>query len=192
VTTLRIDAHTSLRSVAESDAEPLFALVDANRGHLREWLPWLDQNTRVEHTRDFIRRSADGEKLGTSLICVIERDGALCGVAGFNWIDRPNRACGIGYWLAESCQGSGLMTGGCRALIRYARDVLDLNRVEIRAAVGNHKSRAIPERLGFSTDGVLRDAEWLYDHYVDHVIYTQLRDDPEPRDDSAPRDDPEP
>jgi ribosomal-protein-serine acetyltransferase len=180
VTRLAIDERTSLRSVEPRDAEPLFALLEGNRSYLREWLPWLDQNTRVEHTLDFMRRSVEGEKQGTSLTCVIERDEALCGVVAFNWIDRPNRACGMGYWLGADHQGAGLMTGACRALIRYARDERDLNRVEIRAAVGNHKSRAIPERLGFSADGVLRDAEWLYDHYVDHVIYTQLRADPEP------------
>ena len=35
----------------EADAEELFALVDANRAYLREWLPWLDENTEADHTR---------------------------------------------------------------------------------------------------------------------------------------------
>ncbi|MEN1761147.1 GNAT family protein [Anoxynatronum sibiricum] len=49
-----------------------------------------------------------------------------------------------------------------------------LNRVEIRCATGNHKSRAIPQQLRFVAEGVLREAEWLYDHYVDHVVYAML------------------
>jgi ribosomal-protein-serine acetyltransferase len=49
--------------------------------------------------------------------------------------------------------------------------------VEVRAAPGNRRSRAIPERLGFRQEGILRDAEWLYDHYVDLVVYAMLADD---------------
>ncbi len=52
-----------------------------------------------------------------------------------------------------------------------------LNRVEIRCAVGNQKSQAIPKRLGFVQEGVLRDAEWLYDHFVDHLVYAMLARD---------------
>ena len=44
----------------------------------------------------------------------------------------------------------------------------------IHCAVGNRRSRAIPERLGFTQEGIARDAEWLYDHYVDLVTYSLL------------------
>jgi ribosomal-protein-serine acetyltransferase len=69
------------------------------------------------------------------------------------------------------------MTKSCRAVINYIFNELELNRVEIRAAVLNKKSRAIPERLGFTQEGIIRSAEWLYDHFVDHVVYGMLRDE---------------
>jgi ribosomal-protein-serine acetyltransferase len=47
-------------------------------------------------------------------------------------------------------------------------------RLEIRCATHNHTTRAIPERLGFRQEGIARRAEWLYDHFVDLVVYSML------------------
>jgi len=66
------------------------------------------------------------------------------------------------------------MTASCRACISHAFTELKLNRVEIRCAVENRKSRAIPERLGFRFEGTLREAQWLYDHFVEHALYGML------------------
>ncbi|WP_342770185.1 GNAT family protein [Oceanobacillus chungangensis] len=97
--------------------------------------------------------------------------------AGFNSLDFRNKIGHIGYWLAKDYQGKGIMSRVARALTEYAFHELDLNRVEIRAAYENLRSRAIPKRLGFVEEGKIRQAEWLYDHYVDHVIYGMLASD---------------
>ncbi|HWY90420.1 MAG TPA: GNAT family protein [Solirubrobacteraceae bacterium] len=39
------------------------------------------------------------------------------------------------------------------------------------------RSRAIPERLGFSQEGVVREAERIGDRYVDQVVYAKLATD---------------
>jgi len=89
-------------------------------------------------------------------------------------LDRHNRKTEIGYWLAVSYQGKGLMTKTCKMLVAYAFVEYQLNRVEIHCAIGYIRSRAIPERLGVTQEGVLREAAWLYDHFVDHVVYGML------------------
>jgi ribosomal-protein-serine acetyltransferase len=61
--------------------------------------------------------------------------------------------------------------------VNYGLHDLGLNRVEIRAAEFNTRSRAIPERLGFTQEGIIRQAEWLYDYYVDHVVYGMLSEE---------------
>jgi ribosomal-protein-serine acetyltransferase len=161
----------------EAQAEELFALVDANRAYLREWLPWLDQNTAVDHTRAFIRATRKQHEERNGLTCGIRLRGTLVGVIGLHAIDWPNRKTSIGYWLAQSHQGRGIVTRACRALLSYVFDELGLNCVEIGCAPGNAKSRAIPERLGFTREGVLRQREWLYDHFVDHVVYGLLAEE---------------
>ena len=170
-----IDSMLTVHTLREKDAEELFLAVDENRAHLREWLPWLDANTKVEHTRRFIHAALQQEERGNGFVCAIRFEGRIVGVIGYNWIRRENRSAEIGYWLGRDAMGRGIMTRCCRALVEHAFGVLDLNRVTIPVAAENVRSRAIPERLGFRMEGVLRESEWLYDHFVDHVLYSALR-----------------
>ncbi len=169
-----LDESLSLRMLRLQDAEALFAVVDANRAHLREWLPWLDENTGPDDSRRFIQSTLDQCAADTGFVCAVLFDGAIVGTVGFNTIRWSSRCAELGYWLAADCTGRGLMTRSCEALIDYAFGELGLHKVEIRAATGNLRSRAVPERLGFFNEGVLRETEWLYDHYVDHVVYGLL------------------
>jgi ribosomal-protein-serine acetyltransferase len=169
------DERTILRSPHLQDAVPLFAAIDASRAYLRRWLPWVDASTSAEHTREFLRGAISGAADGKSLILVIEHDGEPCGTAGFNWLDPANGSCEIGYWLREDFQGRGIMSAACRALLGHAFESLALNCVQIAAAADNAKSRAIPERLGFHLDGVLREQERVDGRFVDHAVYTYLR-----------------
>jgi ribosomal-protein-serine acetyltransferase len=66
------------------------------------------------------------------------------------------------------------MTEACRIFTDHAFGTWKLNRVQIRCAVANRRSRAIPERLGFRSEGTIREAEWLYGRVVDHVVYAML------------------
>ena len=174
---IRVDEDTNLCMLEERHAQELYELVDANRAYLREWLPWVDYERAVEDSRAFIKHalqqfaSNEGFQLG------IWYRGQLAGVIGYHPINWSNRKVEIGYWLAQSFQGKGLMTKACKTLVTYAFDELGLNKVSIQCATGNSRSCAIPKRLGFTQEGILRDAEWLYDHYVDHVIFGMLARD---------------
>ena len=157
-----------------ADADELFALTDANRGYLRQWLPWLDSVRRVDDTRTFIRAAQAQAARNDGVQLALRVDGCIAGVVGHHQIDWRNRITSLGYWIGEAYQGRGLTTAACRVLITRAFDAARLNRVEIRCASGNHRSRAIPVRLGLREEGRLRDAEWLYEHFVDHVVYAAL------------------
>jgi ribosomal-protein-serine acetyltransferase len=101
----------------------------------------------------------------------------LAGVVTFDYIDWGNRAALIGFWLGKSFQGRGIMTRTCTALIDLAFNEMGLNRVEISCAVENRRCRLVPERLRFREEGVSRQREWLYDHFVDTVSYGMLASD---------------
>lgn len=169
-----VDKDIELRLLENKYTEEMFRLVDSCRNHLREWLPWVDGTKNIEDTKNFIEItkkqfvSNDGFQAG------IWYKGELAGVIGYHSINWTHKSTSIGYWLSKEYVGRGIMTKACRVFIDYALIDLKLNRVEIRCAENNYKSKAIPERLGFKTEGIIREAEWLYDHYVDHVIYGVL------------------
>ncbi len=145
---LEISDESHLRPLAEADAEALYALIEANRSYLARWLPWAAGQT-FEHTAEFIRRSREQLAGNDGFQAALISGGKLVGVVGYHGVDWDNRRTSIGYWLSEEQQGRGTMTAAARLLTEHALSVWDLNRVEIRAAVENRRSRAIPERLGF-------------------------------------------
>lgn len=169
-----LDDQHSLRLFDDSDAPELYALIEANRAHLSQWMPWAPGST-LETTRDFLRQAREqlGRRDGMQL-AITDGGGAILGTIGYVSVDWRNGSTEIGYWLAESGQGRGIMTRAVRALVDHAFAVWDLHRVVIRAASGNARSRAIPERLGFTAEGTLRAAGRLGERRVDHVLYAML------------------
>ena len=169
-----IDDDTELRLLEERHADELFALVDRNRAYLREWLPWLDATTTVDDERAFVRTSLEGFAAGTTIEFAIWHRGRISGGIGLHFIDEVNRSGEIGYWVSEDLQGRGLVTRACGAVLDHAFGNLGLNRAVMRVDVGNIRSRAIPERLGFTQEGVTRQSDWLYTRFRDMVLYSIL------------------
>ena len=170
----KIDEDLSLKLIEYRDAQKIFNVLNHSRPYLKEWLPWLDHTTKLEDLLEYIKASLEGFAKHKTMNTVILFQNQMVGIAGYNEINWLNKTAYIGYWLSEEFQGKGIMTRVAKALTEYAINDLSLNKVEIRAAKSNMKSRGIPERLGYTNEGCIRQAEWLYDHYVDHVIYGVL------------------
>lgn len=174
---IQIDRDVRLNVLEPRHSHELFKLVDSNRTHLREWLPFIDDYQSVTAATQFIRRNREENDGATRLVMGIWAGEILAGVVTFDYIDWSNRAALIGFWLGKSSLGKGIMTRTCRALIDLAFDELGLNRVEISCALENRRCRLVPERLGFRQEGISRQREWLYDHFVDTVRYGMLAAD---------------
>lgn len=169
--------HLELRPLRLLDAKAFFALTEANRDRLRRWLPWVDDVGSVVDTRAFIAWTKEQAKHRHGLHFGIWWKGEPIGVAGFNAFDRMNRMGTIGYWISAHAEGRGLMTRAVTALLKYGFEVERLHRIEIRVAIRNRASRAIPERLGFRHEGTLHGVENLYGKFMDHAVYGMLAQD---------------
>ncbi len=168
-----LDERTELKLLEPRHAPDLFELIDRNREHLRRWLAFPDYTKSVEDSRRFIESRLKALARGTGLALGIWHEGRLAGVIGLR-IRPISRRGEIGYWLGEAFQGKGLVTKACRALIDHAFGELKLHRVEIHCAARNARSRAVPERLGFRQEAVLREACWTAQGLDDLVIYGLL------------------
>jgi len=171
---LKVDHELELCLLEEHHAGQLFSLIEANRAYLRRWLNWVDSNTAVDDSLEFIKSTRRQFAENRGFTAGIFYQGRLVGLMGSHSVDWLNRVVEFGYWLAADFQGRGVVTRACRAALGYFFDELGLNRVVIRCAIGNHRSCAIPKRLGFTHEGVLRQAEWLNGHYVDHNLFSLL------------------
>jgi ribosomal-protein-serine acetyltransferase len=152
---IRVDDEVFLRLHEERHADELFRLTDANRDHLRPWMPWVDLTVTVEDVRTYlrtvVRKFEEGREYGFTIVAAGEAVGSI----SLGLADDASEA-EVGYWLAADAQGHGVMTRATEALTRFAFEELGRNRVVIMCAVDNERSRAIPERLGFTLEGTLR------------------------------------
>jgi ribosomal-protein-serine acetyltransferase len=167
----------SLRGLEDADAEELFALIDANRAHLALWMPFVGQTRSAVDSLAFIRAARRQYEENRGMQLALLQGERIIGVAGFHAIDWTRRSTSIGYWIAADQQGAGTMTTAVSALLKQAFAGWKLTRVEIRAGVANARSRAIPERLGFREEGVLRSAERIGTRVIDHVVYVMTARD---------------
>ncbi|HEY0375592.1 MAG TPA: GNAT family protein [Pyrinomonadaceae bacterium] len=170
----KIDARTQLRPLALGHAQEFFELVHRNRTHIGEWMFWVGDDYSLADAEAHIIIALEKAAAGNGVEAGIWFENQLAGCVRYNYIDRAHRNTELGYWLGAAFQGRGLATAACRAMTDYAFATLGLNRVEIRCMSENLRSRRVPERLGFTQEGVLRQVRWRRDHFDDHVVYGML------------------
>lgn len=172
-----VDEGLELRLLEHRHARLLFDLTVQNREHLRLYLPWAAHLQAVSQTESFIKTSLEQFARHDGFQAGIFLHGELVGMVGLHYVRWDTERTELGYWLAEHAQGQGIATRVVQALCRYCFDELRLGRVEIRCAPGNTRSRRVPERLGFTQEGVLRRMDRLESGWSDWVVYGLLRDE---------------
>jgi RimJ/RimL family protein N-acetyltransferase len=147
-----------LRCPHAGDGRIMFESAEESRKELNPWMPWSEKQT-LEDAELFARRAHAEFILRESLGFVIFRksDGAHVGNTGLHRFDWDVPRFEIGYWCRTSMTGKGYITEATVTLERFAFDNLKAKRVEIHVDDRNVKSWRIPERLGYTLEGVLRN-----------------------------------
>ena len=166
-----------LQLLEERHAAEVFARIDRDRAYLREWLPWVDATVTEDDTLSFIRSTLEQFASQKGFAAGIWSRRQFCGVIATHKLDLLNRRGEIGYWLGRDFQGQGIMTDACRAMVGHLFNELDLNRAEIHCARENNKSCAVAQRLGFTEEGLAREAQLLHGQFHDLRRFAFLKRD---------------
>lgn len=176
VKTIIVTEDIRLKQLELSDAVEMFTIIDRQRGYLGKWRPFVASTRDVSDSENYIRSvlAAPAEKMDF----VIRYKGDFAGLIGFKNTDKLNRKAEIGYWLSEPCQKKGIVTSSVTAVMSFVFEEMNINRVQIRCAVGNFPSKRIPQRLGFHFEGIERDGELLTgNRFTDIEVYSLLKNE---------------
>ena len=159
-----------VRFLEPSDAEDVFAVIDANRDRLRPWMPWVDPTLGPADTRAFIDRvRATGSEDGLGIYV----DGSYAGGIGL----RPDEVNGdVGDRLLDRRGTRGTWAGhprvpcADRSCVRRPRAA---SRDDPRGA-GQRAQPGDPRTPRVHGGGVLREAGKSALGHHDLVVYGLL------------------
>ena len=182
-----LTARLRLRPFTGADADDLFAL-QSNAHVLRYWdsPPWTER-ARAD---DFIAVCKRMAEEGTGARLAMDRlsDDAFIGWFTLTRWNPTFRSASIGYCLDDAAWGNGYATEAGRALLEWAFESLDLNRVQAETDTRNLASAHVLEKLGFVREGTLREDCIVSGEMSDSWVYGLIRREWRPTANDATRD----
>ncbi len=175
---LEIDNTILLRPLELNDYKDIFYTIDNQREYLGKWLPFVEFTKQPGDSKAFVEMTISLPENQFEYVFTIRYENQFAGLIGFKSTDKQNRKTEIGYWLSRNFQGKGIVTKSVKRLCDFAFGELDMNRIQIKCAIGNKRSKSIPKRLGFTFEGIERDGELLSgNQFTDVETYSKLKRD---------------
>ncbi|MFS0820645.1 GNAT family N-acetyltransferase [Bacillus sp. 1P02SD] len=150
-----------IRMPKPGDGKVVHDAIMASINELKPWMPFA-QKEQTEQDIELNIRSAHISFLKREdlrLLVFLKETGEFIASSGLHRIDWAVPKFEIGYWIDSRYSGKGYMTEAVKGIAEFAFNELNANRVEIRCDEKNRKSRAIPERLGFTLEAILKNED---------------------------------
>ncbi|NLZ73164.1 MAG: GNAT family N-acetyltransferase [Bacteroidales bacterium] len=176
--TYQFDNGYRIREAQLADAEAIFNALDTNREYFSKWLYFVPYMQSVEDEIGFLEETLSVPYESRDIVFVIEKEGQLAGLIGFVNTNRQSNKTEIGYWLLPDHQGKGVIIQAVTHLTTWAFNEWGMNRVKIQCAVENTESNRVPQRLGFTKEGIEREGQLLPSgEYADLCFYSMLKNE---------------
>jgi RimJ/RimL family protein N-acetyltransferase len=167
-----------LEKININRVEELFKTVDNNREYIMPFLGWVPYVNEVQDSADFIDRELEKWSENKAFVYMIidNESNKLAGLVDVHNVKLKNKSAEFGYWLSKNHSKKGFMTNSVKAMeeVLFSKG---FHRLVIRAVDTNMNSRNVAIRLGYKEEGILRDNEYLYDRFVNQVLYSKLSTD---------------
>jgi [ribosomal protein S5]-alanine N-acetyltransferase len=169
-------ARTCLRGPHEDDAPALFA-VFSDPVVMRYWsrAPMLEPSEAAGMVVEIADRFARREMLNWMVADV--RTDAVIGTCTLFHFDGRHRRAEIGYALRSDLWGRGLASEAVSQVLDWGFRALGLHRIEADIDPRNAASRRLLARLGFTSEGTLRERFFIGDEATDSEIFGLLAGD---------------
>ncbi|MBB6110307.1 Protein N-acetyltransferase, RimJ/RimL family [Mucilaginibacter lappiensis] len=116
------------------------------------------------------------KKQATQTNFAIAIDGQVCGgIAVDMKVDANHNEAEIGYWLAETYWGRGIITEAVQLLTRYAFETFGIIRVQAGVFGKNTASMRVLEKAGYVKEGIMRNALIKKGVVMDKHLYAILK-----------------
>jgi ribosomal-protein-alanine N-acetyltransferase len=164
-----------LREIIDADAEALYAI--HGDPQLMRWFG-SDPLPNLDAARALVKAFASWRELanpGTRWGLELKDRPGLIGSCGlFSW-NRQWRKCSVGYELAGTAQGQGLMRETLAAVLAWGYGHMGVNRIEALIHPANLASIKLVRGLGFVEEGRLREVGHWGGRHHDMLQFSLLR-----------------
>ena len=150
-------------------------LAENEAGHFDRWSPPL---APAFFTAAFwegrLRQEVDDfhRDVAVRFVMQLRADEArIVGSLGYTQVFRgPFQACYLGFKIARSCEGKGLMREALQAGNAFMFAIRRVHRIMANHVPDNGRSAALLARLGFEREGIARDYLFINGAWRDHVL----------------------
>ncbi len=132
-----------------------------------------------ESAKEQMKWFADHErnKTGAWWAICLKDSGAFIGAGGLNDIEQEHKKAEFGFWLLPEYWGNGFMGEAIPAILNHGFNTLNLHRIEGFVESQNTNCKKALDKLNFTFEGTMRNAEVKNGHHIDIEIYSKLSSD---------------
>jgi RimJ/RimL family protein N-acetyltransferase len=164
--------HVTLRPFTDADLPALWAMVNDSEGN--RLTGTHASFTRAQVDSWYRTRRLDPDRLDLAVVVY----GTCVGEVVLNDLDPDNASCAFRISLAgPHVYGRGYGTEATRLILDHAFTTVGLHRVELEVHAFNHRAQHVYQQLGFSIEGIRRDALRWDDTWHDTIVMGLLATD---------------
>lgn len=172
---IQIEENLKMELLIGKDSDELFKLIEKNRSYLGAWLPWVETTISVRDVKLFIKSALIDFSDNNNIHYKIVQNGNIIGIIGAFLTYSNTGTYEIAYWIDKDFSNRGIVTKCTEEIIAVCYEYFPVRKIEIKCAVENLSSNAIPRKLGFLLEGTIRNSLKIGNNYFSYNIYGLMK-----------------